>query len=323
MRRRGVIALLGGAAAWPLTMARADKLYRIVILHSGFPRRTPIDHLFDALRERGYEGGRTAEIELLGAEGNPDRLKELTARIVSERPDVTIAVTTPAAVGLKKASVLTPVVFVFVSDPVGQGIVPSLAHPEGNFTGISYSETKIGSKRLELLLAAVPTAQRMAIIWGSGFPENVAIGSAVEAAAQTRSLPVLSRKIVELDDLTPAFDDAVRFGAAVLIFLTDNLFFGHREEVAHLALSHHLPSIHSFPLEVQDGGLMSYGADLEEGYQRAAALADRILKGGASPADLPVEEPTRFNLAINVQTAKALGLSVPPTLLALADQVIE
>jgi putative ABC transport system substrate-binding protein len=322
MRRREFIALLGSTAAVWARAARAEKLYHIVILHSGFPRRTPIDHLFDALSERGYEDGRTAKIELLGGEGDADRLKALIAGIVSEKPDVTIAVTSPAALGLKQAHLPRPVVFAFVSDPVGQGIVASLAHPGGNFTGISYSETKIGSKRLEFLLGAVPTAQRVAIIWGSGFPENAAMATAVEAAAQVRSLPALSRKVTQLNDLTPAFEDAARFGATALIFLTDNLLFGHRKEISELALSHHLPSIHSFPPEVRDGALMSYGPDVEEEYQRAAALADRILKG-ASPADLPVEEPTRFNLVINIKTAKAFGLSVSPTLLAIADEVIE
>jgi putative ABC transport system substrate-binding protein len=322
MRRREFIALLGSTAALWAPAARADKLYSIVILHSGFPRRTPIDHLFNALRERGYEDGRTANIELLGGEGDPDRLKALIAGIVSEKPDVTIAVTSPAVLGLKQAGLLKPVVFAFVSDPVGQGIVASLAHPGGNFTGISYSETKIGSKRLEFLLDAVPTAQRVAIIWGSGFPENIAMANAVEAAAQARNLPVLSRKIVELNDLAPAFDESARFGATALIFLTDNLLFGHRKAIGELALSHHLPSMHSFPPEVQDGAFMSYGPDAEEAYQRAAALADRILKG-VSPADLPVEEPTRFELSINIKTAKAFDLRVPPTLLALADKVIE
>jgi ABC-type uncharacterized transport system substrate-binding protein len=202
MKRREFIALLGSAAAVWARTARGDKQYHIVILHSGFPRRTPIDHLFDALRERGYEDGRTAKIALLGGEGNPDRLKTLVAGIASERPDVTIAVTSPATIGLKRAGLLSPVVFAFVSDPVGQGIIASLAHPGGNFTGISYSETKIGSKRLEFLLAAVPNSRRAAVIWGSGFPENAAIANAVEAAAQARNLPTLSRKVTQLSDLT-------------------------------------------------------------------------------------------------------------------------
>ncbi len=273
MRRREFIALLGSTAAVWARAARAEKLYRIVILHSGFPRRTPIDHLFDALCERGYEDGRTAKIELLGGEGDADRLKALIAGIVSEKPDVTIAVTSPAALGLKRAGLLTPVVFAFVSDPVGQGIVANLAHPGGNFTGISYSETRIGSKRLEFLVDAVPAARRVAIIWGSGFPENAAIAEAIEAAARVRSLPALSRKIIQLNDLTPAFEDAETFGATALIFLTDNLLFGHRKEIAELALSHHLPSMHSFPPEVQDGALMSYGPDPEEEYPTATLAA--------------------------------------------------
>jgi ABC-type uncharacterized transport system substrate-binding protein len=322
MRRREFIALLGiTAAVWART-ARGAKQYHIVILHSGFPRRTPIDHLFDALRKRGYEDGRTAKIELLGGEGDPDRLKVLIDGIVSEKPDVTIAVTSPAALGLKEAGLATPVVFAFVSDPVGQGLVASLAKPGGNFTGISYSETKIGSKRLEFLLDAVPAAQRVAIIWGSGFPENAAIANAAGSAAQLRKLLIFSRKIVTLNDLVPAFDDAREFGAIALIFLTDNLLFGHRKEIADLALSHRLASIHSFPPEVRDGSLMSYGPDVEEEYQRAAAITDKVLKG-VSPTDLPVEEPTRFQLAINARAAKALGLSLPPTLLALADEIIE
>jgi len=320
MKRRKFLTLAGCAAitGWPLYL-RAAGQHRIVILHSGFPNRTPIDRLYNALNERGYSA---ANIELLGGEGNPDRLKTLIARIVEQKPDVTIALTSPAARGLKQAGLSAPVVFVFVPDPVEQGIVASLARPGGNFTGITYSETAIGSKRLGIILDVVPGAQRVAVIWGGGFPENVSMAKAVETSAQTRNLLIFSREVSELHDLPSAFDEASAFGAAALVFLTDNLMFGHRKEVAALALSHHLPSIHAFSPEVKDGGLLSYGADLEESYQRAAALADRILRG-SSPSDLPVEEPTRFDLAVNLKTAKALGLTIPPGVLAIADEVIE
>jgi putative tryptophan/tyrosine transport system substrate-binding protein len=319
MKRREFITLLGGAAAaLPLAAGAADQR-RIVILHSGFPNRTPIDRLYNALNERGY---RAANIELLGGEGDPDRLKMLVAQIVEQKPDVTIALTSPAARGLKQANLSAPVVFVFVPDPIGQGIIGSLAHPGGNFTGITYSETAIGSKRLGIILDVVPSAQRVAIVWGSGFPENVGMVKAIETSAQTRKLSVFSREVSKVHDLPFAFDEASAFGAAALVFLTDNLMFGHRKEVAALALSHHLPSIHAFSPEVKDGGLLSYGADLEESYQRAAALVDRILRG-SSPADLPVEEPTRFDLAVNLKTANALGLTIPPGVLAIADEVIE
>jgi len=178
VKRRDFITMLGGAAisGWPLYLRAADQR-RIVILHSGFPNRTPIDRLYNALNERGY---RAANIELLGGEGNPDRLKMLVAQIVEQKPDVTIALTSPAARGLKQANLSAPVVFVFVPDPIGQGIVGSLAHPGENFTGITYSETAIGSKRLGIILDVVPGAQRVAVIWGGGFPENISMTKAVE-----------------------------------------------------------------------------------------------------------------------------------------------
>lgn len=320
--RRELVALLGGAAlAWPLG-ARAAERRRITILHSGYPRRTGIDRLYEALRERGYEDPRTADITLLGGEGNADRLKTLVSEIARERPDVTIAITSPAVRALKEANVTTPVVFAFVLDPVGLGVIASLARPAGNFTGITYSEAAIARKRLEILLDAVPDTRHIAVIWARGLPENAAMVKATQAAAETRNLAIFARDIAAMDDLAPAFDGAAASGATALVFLTDNLMFGHRKEIADFALSHRLPSIHSFSTEVADGGLLSYGPDLNESYQRAAALADRILRG-ASPAELPVEEPTRFDLAINMKTAKALGLPIPPTLLARADEVIE
>jgi putative ABC transport system substrate-binding protein len=233
-----------------------------------------------------------------------------------------ISITSPAATALKRAGVGTPVVFAFVTDPVGLGIVKSLAHPGGNFTGITYSEATMGGKRLELLLDAVPGTRRVAVIWSRAFSENTAIVETIRQAAQTRGVEVLSKELEGAEDLARAFGDAQKSGAQALIFITDNLMFGRRKEIAALALSHHLPSIHSFPPEVEDGGLMSYGPDQRENYQRAATLADRILKG-ASPADIPVEEPTRFAMHVNLKTAKALGLTIPPSLLARADEVIE
>ena len=317
--RRGLITMLGGAAvAWPLS-ARAQDRRHIVILHSGFPNRTPIDRLYRALSEQGYGA---ANIELFGGEGDAERLKTIIATIVEQKPDVTIALTSPAARGLKDAGLAAPVVFAFVPDPVGQGIVASLAHPGGNFTGITYSETAIGSKRLDVLLDAVPSVGRVAILWGGGLPENIAMVRAIEAAALSRGLSVFSREVVTFDDLASAFDAAAAAGARALVFQTDNVMFGHRQEVAELALSHRLPSIHSFSPEVKDGGLLSYGPNLEEGYRRAAVLASRILHG-AAPADLPVEEPTVFELVVNLKTAKGLGLAMPATLLARADEVIE
>jgi putative ABC transport system substrate-binding protein len=319
MRRRDLIA---GLLLIPLTTPVLAAVKQISILHSGFPNRTPIHVLIEALGALGYKDGNTARIELLGGEGDPTRLEALVVGLATKKPDLIISITSPAAIALKKAGIVTPVVFAFVTDPIGLGIVKSLAHPGGNFTGITYSEATMGSKRLELLLDALPGTRRVAVIWSHAFSENTAIFETIRQAAQARGIEILSRELEGVQDLAPAFDDVKKSGAQALIFITDNLMFGRRKEIAALALSHHLPSIHSFPPEVRDGGLMSYGPDQSENYQRAAALADRILKG-ARPADLPVEQPTRFALHINLKTAKALGITIPPPLLERADEVIE
>jgi putative tryptophan/tyrosine transport system substrate-binding protein len=319
MKRRDLIA---GLLLTPFAMPAFAAVKQISILHSGFPNRTPVHVLLEALRRLGYENGNTAVIEVLGAEGDAKRLDALVADLAARKPDVIIALTSPAVLALKQAGVVMPVVFAFVTDPVGLRIVASLARPGGNFTGITYSEATLGGKRLELLLDAVPGTRRVAVIWSRSFSENAAIFNAIRQAAQARGVEVLSKEMEGAQDLAPAFEYAEASGAQALVFITDNLMFGRRKEIAALALSHHLPSIHSFAPEVEDGGLMSYGPDLGENYRRTAALADRILKG-ARPADLPVEEPTQFSFDINLRTAKALGLEVPPTLLARADEVIE
>jgi putative ABC transport system substrate-binding protein len=321
LRRREFITLLGEAAAasaWPAFA----KERQISILHSGFPLRTRVALLIEMLRTLGYDDGKTATIEMLGGEGDAARLKTLVAGLVAKKPEVIIALTSPAARALKEAGVETPVVFAFVSDPVALGIVASLARPGGNLTGVTYSQAALGGKRLDLLLDALPGTRHVAVIWSRSFSENATIVDAIRQAAAARGVELFSRNLEDAKDLAPAFDEARDSGAQALVFVTDNLLFGRRKEIAELALAHHLPSMHSFSDEVQDGGLMSYGADIKESYQRAAVLADRILKG-ALPADLPVEEPTRFELVINLKTAKAFGLTIPPMLLARADEVIE
>ena len=207
----------------------------------------------------------------LGAEGDAQRLDTLVTGLVSKKPDVIIALTSPAVLALKQAGVVTPVVFAFVTDPVRQGIVASLAHPGGNFTGVTYSEATLGGKRLDLLLDALPGTRHIAVIWSRSFSENAAIFDVIRQAAQARGVEVFPKELEGVQE---------------------------------------------------DGGLMSYGPDLGESYRGTAALADKVLKG-AHPADLPVEEPTQFSLCINLKTAKALGLTIPPMFLARADQVIE
>ncbi|HYM02992.1 MAG TPA: ABC transporter substrate-binding protein [Stellaceae bacterium] len=327
MRRRDAIAMLGGAlVASPVlcgsSRALAQKRPRITILHSGFPNRTPIEHLFAALGDLGYENARTATIDLLGGEGDSDRLNALVAEIAAQKPDVVIALTSPAVLALKRAGYASPVVFEFVSDPVGLGIVESLARPGGWFTGVAYSETSLGGKRLELLADALPGLRRVAVLWSPSFAENASILASIRTSATALRIDIYSRELGGIEDLESAFEDAARAGAQAVIFMTDNAMFGRRKEIAELAATHHLPSIHSFPQEVEDGGLISFGPDIDESYRRAAGLADSILKG-AHPADLPVEEPTRFTLAINMRTAKRLGVTLPASIHVRADEVIE
>ena len=321
MRRR---ALIVGLLATPLaTIAHAQKWPRISILHSGFPNRTPTHLLVEALGALGYEDGSTATIELLGGEGNADRLNALIAHLAAQRPDVIIAITSPAVLGLKQAALPTPVVFLFVSEPVELGIVESAAHPGGNFTGITYSEAPLGGKRLELLVDALPATKRVAVLWSPTHPETAAFLDNIRRSALALGIEIFSRELRDTpEDLPAAFGDARREGAQAVIFMGSNLTFGYRKEIAELEIANHLPSIHPFVPEVVDGSLMSYGPDMGESYQRTAALADRILRG-ARPADLPVEEPTKFTLAVNMKTAKALGITLPQLILARADEVIE
>jgi putative tryptophan/tyrosine transport system substrate-binding protein len=213
MRRRDFIAVTAGSAvAWPLA-ARAQRLRRISILHSGFPARTPIDVLLSALRSLGYEDGRTAAVEVLGGEGDPDRLNTLVAKLVAQSPDVIIALTEPAVLALKQVGITSPVVFAFVSDPIGLGIVKSLARPGANFTGMTYSDAVLGGKRLELLLDALPATQRVGVIWSRSMAGNRALFDAINEGARARGVGIFSRELHGADDLSPAFDDAKSWGA--------------------------------------------------------------------------------------------------------------
>jgi putative tryptophan/tyrosine transport system substrate-binding protein len=264
MRRREFITFFGAAAALPFavslgTPAVARDPPKITILHSGFPNRTPIHLLVEALGKLGYENGRTATIDLLGGEGDPNRLNALVAQIGPQKPDVIIAITSPAVVALKEARLTIPVVFAFVPDPVGLGVVESLAHPGGNFTGVTYSEAALAGKRFELLLDAIAATKIIAVLWNPSFPGHADALESIRTSALTRGIEIFSRELKGLGDLELAFDDAIRAKAQAAVFMADNVMFGNRNRVAELALRYRLPTIHSFPPEVRDGGLMFYG----------------------------------------------------------------
>ena len=246
MQRRKFITLLGTGAAWPFavllgTSVLAKDRSKITILHSGFPKRTAIHKLFEALGKLGYENDRTATIDLLGGEGDVNRLNALVVQIGVQRPDVVIAITSPAVVALQKANLPTPVVFAFVPDPVGLGVVESLAHPGGNFTGVTYSESALGGKRLELLLEAVVGATRIAVLWNPLFPGHADALESIRTSASKRGIEIFSRELKGMEDLKSAFEDVARAKARAAVFMADNVMFGNRKLVAELALKHQSP----------------------------------------------------------------------------------
>ena len=325
MKRREFIALLGvAAAAWPLT-ARAQqsgKLRTIGFLVTG----TPSSHgqwfaaLVHRLRELGWIEGRTIAIEYRWGEGRSERFAEIAAEFVRLKVDV-IVTGGSAVLAAKQVTAIIPIVFATASDPVGGGYVASLARPGGNVTGMSQQRTDTAGKRLELLREVVPGLRRLAIMSNVGNPGTVLEMGELQKFGGKLGLEVVTLKIRRAADIAPAFD-ALKGRADALYVCSDPLVAANRVRINTLALAERLPTVHGFREYVEGGGLMSYGPNFPDLYRRAAELVDKILRG-AKPADIPVEQPTKFDLVINLTTAKALGLTVPPTLLARANEVIE
>src|SRR5215472_2234739 len=325
MKRRKFLATLGGAAAWPLA-ARAQqpgKLPTIGFLVSG----TPSSHgpwvagFVQRLRELGWIEGRTIAIEYRWAEGRTDRAAEIAAEFVRRNVDVIVTSATAVIVAAKQATSVIPIVFAAAGDPVGTGLVASLARPGGNVTGLSIQQTDLAAKRLELLREVVPGLRRLAILANVGGPSVMLDMREVEAAARTLGLEVIASEIRRGEDIVPAFE-ALNGRADALYVCIDPLVGTHRIRINTLALAARLPTMHSSREFVEAAGLMSYGANVPDLFRRAADHVDKVLRG-TKPADIPVEQPTKFELVVNITTAKALGLTVPPTLLARADEVIE
>jgi ABC-type uncharacterized transport system substrate-binding protein len=326
MRRREFITLLGGAAAaWPLA-ARAQqpgKLPTVGFLVSG----TPASHgqwfagLAQRLRELGWIEGRTVAIEYRWAEGRTERAAEIAAEFVQRKVDVIVTAGTAFVVAAKQATSVIPIIFAAAGDPVGTGLVASLARPGGNITGLSIQQPDVAAKRLELLREVVPSLGRLAILGNVGGPAVVLDMREVQAAARTLGLDVITLEIRRGEDIVPAFE-ALKGHADALYVVIDPLVNTHRIRINTLALGVRLPTMHTVREFVEAGGLMSYGPNIPDLYWLAAGYVDKILRG-AKPADIPVGQPTKFDLVINLTTAKALGLEVPPMLLARADEVIE
>jgi putative tryptophan/tyrosine transport system substrate-binding protein len=321
--RRKFLATLGGAAAtWPLA-ARAQqtgKLPTIGFLVTG----TPSSHgqwvaaFVRRLHELGWIEGRTVAIEYRWAEGRTERFDEIAAEFVRLKVDLIATSATPPTVAAKQATSVIPIVFV-AGDPVGTGLVASLARPGGNVTGLSVLAPDLAGKRLELLREVAPN--RLAIMGNVSNPPEVLEMDEVKAAAHTLGLEVATLEIRRAEDVAPAFE-TLNGRADALYVCMGPLVIAHRIRINTLALAARLPTSHANRETVEAGGLMSYGPNFPDLYRRAAEYVDKILRG-AKPGDLPVEQPTKFDLVINLTTAKALGLTVPPTLLARADEVIE
>jgi putative ABC transport system substrate-binding protein len=321
----GFFSLLGGAAAvWPLA-ARAQqraKLPTIGFLGSGTAAAQSqwTAAFVQRLRELGWSEGRNVAIEYRWGEGRSERFAEIAAEFVLLKVDVILTHNTPPVLAAKQATSVIPIVFATAGDPVGTGVVASLARPGGNVTGLSAGSTDVVGKRLELLREVMPGLRRLAIL-ASDSPHLVLEIGEVQRAARTLALEVATFEIRRIEDIAPAFE-TLKGGADALYVISDPVTVSNRVRINTLALGARLPTMHSVREPVEAGGLMSYGANWSDMFRRAADYVDKVLRG-AKPADIPVEQPTKFDLIINLTTAKVLGLEVPPTLLARADEVIE
>ena len=326
MRRREFITLLGGAAAaWPLVARaqQAGKIYRI-----GFLWDSP-DAFLDALeafrqglRDLGYVEGRNIAIEYRWAEGKPERMRELAEELVRLKVDVIVAPSSIYTEAAKRATSTIPIIFVSHAEPLGSRHVTSLARPGGNITGLSLMMTETNVKGLELLKEAVPGISRVAVIFDPATPSHGPGLKAVKAAGPTLGLRIQSVPVRSATEFDSAFTAIVRERADAVLVLSTPLFISGAKRLAELSLAHKLPSLFGPKHHVQEGGLMSYSPDRADLWRRGAIYVDKILRG-IDPADLPVQQPTKFELAINLKTAKSIGLAIPPALLDRADEVIE
>jgi putative ABC transport system substrate-binding protein len=325
MKRREFITLLGGAAVWPLA-ARAQQAALPVVGFLHYASATTLAHLAKAVRrglkEAGYVEGQNVAIEYRWAEGHYDRLPALAADLVRRQVTVITAGGAVAAHATKEATATIPVVFTSGAGPVASGLVKSLSRPGANLTGVSLLAAEMGAKRLELIRDLLPKARTVAMMINPTFPGAESEMAEVEAAGRTMGMQTHGARATSPSDIDAALAAFSQLRVDAFIVGADGYFITRRDQLATLAARYAIPGIYPFPDFPQAGGLLSYGVSLADAYRQAGVLTGRVLKG-AKPAELPVMQPTKFEFVLNLKTAKALGLDVPPTLLARADEVIE
>jgi putative ABC transport system substrate-binding protein len=325
MKRRDFAALLGGsAAAWPLrALAQAPaKVYRVGLLNPAGLDAGPFEAaLIRGLAQHGYVPDRNLTLERRGAGGHPDRLPQLVAELVTSKVEAIITLGYLPALAAKEGTTL-PVVVFSAGDPVATGLATSLARPGGHLTGISDVSAEVTPKRLELLKQFAPNLHRVAMLWNADDLAMTLRYKAAEEGARVLGIAVQPLGVREPADFDQAFEAMNREMPDAILMVSDPLTNLNRKRVFEFAEEHRLPGVYEYDFIVRAGGLMSYGPDLDESFDRVGALVDRILKG-AAPADLPFEQPTRFRIALNLRTAKEIGFEVPASLLDRADEVIE
>jgi ABC-type uncharacterized transport system substrate-binding protein len=326
MKRRQFMSLLGGAAAaWPVA-ARAQQpaMPMIGFLHAGSAQAVERDlgGFRDGFRRLGYVEASNVRFEFRYADGYLDRLPELAIDLVRLNPRVIVSAPLPAHLAAQRATSTIPIVMATGADPVGFGLVASLSHPGGNVTGLANFAETLAPKQIDLLREMVPRLARFGLLVNVTNPLHVPQLRETKIAATAAGIVLVPVEVSDPDKLQAAFDTLQKERAEALLVSPDITFYSRRRQIAELAATAGLPAIYGYRHHVEEGGLMSYGPDIPDQYRRAAIYVDKILKG-ARPADLPVEQATKFELVINLKSAKALGLEVPPALLARADEVIE
>jgi putative tryptophan/tyrosine transport system substrate-binding protein len=328
MQRREFITLLGGAVTWPLAASAQQAVRRVGVLsnitESDLEAQSTVTALHEELRKLGWVNGRNLQVDHRWAAGNPERAIAFAKELVALKPDVIVAHTTPSVIAMQKQTDTIPIVFVQISDPIGGGFITNLARPDGNITGFTNFESSMVGKWVELLKEMAPGVSRVAFLFNPQTAPYVTryYKGPLETSARSLGLQPLASPVQDAREIESAIVAFGREPGGGLIVMPDSFNIVHRNQIVALAAQHRLPIISPYRFMAQEGGLMAYGVEPVDLFRRAAAYVDRILKG-TKPAELPVQAPTKFELVINMKTAKALGLNVPLLLQQRADEVIE